>query len=45
MIAVAAAGRIFLRRAPTDMRKSFDPVGIVRGEFGLSRSQETCSCS
>jgi len=35
MIAVAAAGRIFLRRAPTDMRKSFDGLsGIVRGELG-----------
>ena len=35
MIAVAAAGRIFLRRVPTDMRKSFDGLsGIVRGEFG-----------
>lgn len=29
------AGRIFLRRAPTDMRKSFDGLsGIVRGELG-----------
>ena len=35
MIAVAAAGRIFLRRVPTDMRKSFDGLsGIVRGELG-----------
>ena len=35
MIAVAAAGRIVLRRAPTDMRKSFDGLsGIVRGELG-----------
>ena len=35
MIAVASAGRIYLRRAPTDMRKSFDGLsGIVRGELG-----------
>ena len=35
MMAIAAAGRIFLRRAPTDMRKSFDGLsGIVRGELG-----------
>ena len=32
---MAVAGRIFLRRVPTDMRKSFDGLsGIVRGEFG-----------
>jgi transposase len=32
---MAVAGRIFLRRAPTDMRKSFDGLsGIVRGELG-----------
>ena len=35
MIAVATAGRIYLRRAPTDMRKSFDGLsGIIRGTFG-----------
>ena len=35
MIAVATAGRIYLRRAPTDMRKSFDGLsGIVRSELG-----------
>jgi transposase len=35
MIGLASTGRIFLRRAPTDMRKSFDGLsGIVRGEFG-----------
>jgi transposase len=35
MIGLASTGRIFLRRAPTDMRKSFDGLsGIVRGELG-----------
>lgn len=35
MIGLASAARIFLRRVPTDMRKSFDGLsGIVRGEFG-----------
>ena len=35
MIGLACAARIFLRRLPTDMRKSFDGLsGIVRGEFG-----------
>ena len=35
MIGLICAARIFLRRSPTDMRKSFDGLsGIVRGEFG-----------
>lgn len=35
MMALAHTGRIFLRRQPTDMRKSFDGLsGIVRSELG-----------
>lgn len=35
MIGLAPMGRIFLRRLPTDMRKSFDGLtGLVRGELG-----------
>ena len=35
MMGLAPPGRIFLRRPPTDMRKSFDGLsGIVRGELG-----------
>ena len=35
MMAVSSPARIFLRRAATDMRKSFDGLsGLVRGEFG-----------
>lgn len=35
MTPLAHAGRIFLRRGPTDMRKGFDGLsGIVRGELG-----------
>jgi transposase len=34
MIALPSQGRIFLRRAATDMRKSFDGLsGLVRGEM------------
>lgn len=34
MIGLPAAGRMLLRRAPTDMRKSFDGLsGLVRSEF------------
>jgi transposase len=34
MIGLAPMGRIFLRRIPTDMRKSFDGLsGLVRGEL------------
>ena len=35
MMTVSNPARIFLRRAATDMRKSFDGLsGLVRGEFG-----------
>jgi transposase len=35
MMGLVAAGRIFLRRQATDMRRSFDGLsGIVRSEFG-----------
>jgi transposase len=35
MIGLPSQGRIYLRRAATDMRKSFDGLsGLVRGEFG-----------
>ena len=35
MMVVASPARIFLRRAATDMRKSFDGLsGLVQGEFG-----------
>ena len=35
MIGLAPTSRIFLRRQPTDMRKSFDGLsGLVRGELG-----------
>jgi transposase len=35
MMALAHTGRIFLRRQPTDMRKSFDGLsGVVRSELG-----------
>lgn len=35
MIALPGGGRILLRRAPTDMRKSFDGLsGLVRSELG-----------
>ncbi len=35
MMTVANPARIFVRRAATDMRKSFDGLsGLVRGEFG-----------
>ena len=34
MMGAPAAGRMLLRRAPTDMRKSFDGLsGLVRSEF------------
>ena len=35
MIGLVPTSRIFLRRQPTDMRKSFDGLsGLVRGELG-----------
>ena len=35
MIGFPGQGRIYLRRAPTDMRKSFDGLsGLVRSEYG-----------
>lgn len=35
MIGLPSQGRIYLRRAATDMRKSFDGLsGLVRSEFG-----------
>jgi transposase len=35
MLGLTPMGRIFLRRQPTDMRKSFDGLsGLVRGELG-----------
>lgn len=35
MIGLPIQNRIFLRRAPTDMRKSFDGLsGLIRNEYG-----------
>jgi transposase len=40
MIGLPTVGRIWLRRTPTDMRKSFDGLSaLVRGEFG---QEPTC---
>jgi transposase len=36
MTGLSFAQRVFLRRAPTDMRRGFDGLcGLVRAEFGL----------